>query len=68
MENAPKYPPQRVSLSANRLSAARKVIFIVSGAMKQQAVKDWRDGIAIPAAAVSPTNGVDVYLEAALLA
>lgn len=67
VENAPKYPPQRVSLSAHRLSAARKVIFIVSGAMKQQAVKDWRDGIAIPAAAVSPTNGVDVYLEAALL-
>lgn len=68
VENAPKYPPQRVSLSAYRLSAARKVIFIVSGATKQQAVKNWRNGIAIPAAAISPTNGVDVYLEAALLA
>lgn len=68
VENAPKYPPQRVSLSAHRLSMAYKVIFIVSGAMKQQAVKDWRNGIAIPAAAVRPTNGVDIYLEAALLA
>lgn len=68
VENAPKYPPQRVSLSAHRLSATRKVIFIVSGATKQQAVKKWRNGIAIPAAAISPTNGVDVYLEAALLA
>ncbi|CAG9933011.1 6-phosphogluconolactonase [Candidatus Nitrotoga arctica] len=68
VEDAPKYPPQRVSLSAHRLSAARKVIFIVSGATKQQAVKNWRNGIAIPAAAVNPTNGVDVYLEAALLA
>ncbi|CAH1905907.1 6-phosphogluconolactonase [Candidatus Nitrotoga sp. HW29] len=68
VENAPKYPPQRISLSAHRLSMAHKVIFIVSGAMKQQAVENWRDGIAIPAAAVSPTNGVDIYLEAALLA
>jgi 6-phosphogluconolactonase len=68
VENAPKYPPQRVSLSAHRLSMARKVIFIVSGTMKQQAVKDWRNGIAIPAATISPTNGVDVYLETALLA
>ncbi|RFC35585.1 MAG: 6-phosphogluconolactonase [Candidatus Nitrotoga sp. SPKER] len=66
--NAPKYPPQRISLSAHRLSMARKVIFIVSGAMKQQAITDWRNGIAIPAAAVSPINGVDIYLEAALLA
>jgi 6-phosphogluconolactonase len=68
VENAPKYPPQRISLSAHRLSAARKVIFIVSGAKKQQAVKDWRNGVAIPAATISPTSGVDVYLEAALVA
>lgn len=67
VENAPKYPPQRISLSAHRLSAARKVIFLVSGVMKQQAVRDWRNGVAIPAAAINPTNGVDVYLEAALL-
>lgn len=65
--DAPKYPPQRVSLSAHRLSAARKVMFMVSGVMKQQAVRDWRYGVAIPAAAISPANGVDVYLEAALL-
>lgn len=68
VENAPKYPPQRVSLSARRLSAARKVIFIVSGAMKQQAVTDWRNELAIPAATISPTNGVDVFLEAPLIA
>ena len=68
VESALKYPPQRISLSAHRLSAARKVIFMVSGAMKQQAVRDWRNGVAIPAATISPTNGVDVYLEAALLA
>ncbi|MEO6421138.1 MAG: 6-phosphogluconolactonase [Candidatus Nitrotoga sp.] len=67
VENAPKYPKHRVSLSANRLSATQKVMFMVSGITKQSAVRDWRCGTDIPAAAISPANGVDVYLEAALL-
>lgn len=67
VENAPKFPPQRISLSAERLSAARKVIFLVSGAAKQQAVKNWREGIIIPASTIKPAQGVDVYLETALL-
>ena len=64
--DAPKPPPQRVSLTAHRLSAARQVMFLVTGATKQQAVIDWRNGLAIPAAAITPAGGVDVYLEAAL--
>lgn len=65
--DSPKPPPQRVSLSAYRLSAARQVMFLVTGAAKQQAVTDWRNGLAIPAAAITPANGVDVYIEVALL-
>jgi 6-phosphogluconolactonase len=59
--NAPKPPPQRISMSASRLSAAHNVLFLVSGAGKQQAVNDWRAGKAIPASAIRPENGVDVY-------
>ena len=59
--NAPKPPPERVTISANRLSAAREVLYLVSGAGKQQAVDDLRAGKMIPAAAVRPENGVDVY-------
>ena len=61
--DAPKPPQQRVSLSAHRLSAARQVMFLVTGAAKQQAINDWRKGVVIPAAAIAPGSGVDIYLE-----
>jgi len=67
VKNAPKFPPQRVSLGAHRLSAARKVFFIVSGASKKSAIQHWLHGIPIPAAAIRPQDGIDVYLETALL-
>lgn len=60
--DAPKPPPARVSLSARRLAAAREVIFVVSGAGKQAALDAWRAGDAIPAAAITPAGGVDVYV------
>lgn len=65
--DAPKDPPQRVSLSARRLSRAREVLFFIDGAAKRDAVKAWREGAPIPARAITPTEGVDVLIEAALL-
>jgi 6-phosphogluconolactonase len=65
--DAPKPPPQRVSLSAARLSRARKVVFLVSGALKHRAVAAWRAGKDIPARAIAPAAGVDVLVESALL-
>jgi 6-phosphogluconolactonase len=65
--DAPKPPPQRVSLSAARLSRARQVIFLVSGESKHKAVVAWRAGTAIPGRAIAPAGGVDVMLESALL-
>jgi len=67
VHDAPKPPPDRVSLSARRLSQTRQLIFLVSGASKKQAVSDWKNGKEIPAAAIAPECGVDVYLEASLL-
>ena len=63
--DAPKPPPERVSLSARRLAAAREVIFLVSGTGKQPAVADWQAGAEIPAAAIAPGAGVDVLLDSA---
>mgnify|MGYP001034766451 FL=1 len=61
--DAPKPPPERVSLSAQRLSRADAVMFLVTGAGKRQAVADWRAGLSIPAAAITPADGVDILLD-----
>lgn len=65
--DAPTPPPQRVSLSAARLSRARQVIFLVGGESKHRAVAEWRAGKDIPARAIMPVRGVDVLVESSLL-
>jgi 6-phosphogluconolactonase len=65
--DAPKPPPQRVTLSAVRLSRARQVIFLVGGEAKHRAIVDWRAAKNIPARAITPVAGVDVLVESALL-
>lgn len=59
--NAPKPPAERITMSQNRLNHADKALFLVTGAGKQEAVDNWRAGVAIPATLISPTNGVDVF-------
>lgn len=65
--DAPKPPPERVSISAHRLGQAREVIFLVSGAGKRDAVTAWRSGQLIPATSITPALGVEVWLEQQLL-
>lgn len=65
--DAPKPPPQRVSLSAARLSRARKVLFLIEGESKRNAVTQWCANADIPAVAIRPHDGVDVLVAAALL-
>jgi 6-phosphogluconolactonase len=61
---APKPPPQRVSLSARRLSLSRQAMFLVTGGAKAAAVRAWAAGVDIPAARIAPADGVDVWLDA----
>lgn len=63
VDDAPKPPPERVSLSAARLADARQVIFMVDEAGKREAVRAWQTGKPIPAAAIRPSGGVDVLLQ-----
>lgn len=65
VRDAPKPPPERLSLSANRLARTRQVLFLVTGAGKSEAVARWKNGEPIPAAAIHCSNGVDVLLDAA---
>lgn len=62
VHDAPKPPPDRVSLSPERLSASRAVLFLVSGEGKAYAVRDWRDGVAIPASRVLG-DVTDIYVD-----
>lgn len=65
--DAPKPPPDRISLSASRLGRSREVIFIVTGEGKREAVRRWRGGESIPARSIAPEAGVDVFVEAGLI-
>ena len=60
--DAPKPPPERVSLSAARLSRAREVLFLVEGTPKRDAIARWRAGERLPASAIVPEDGVDVLV------
>jgi len=59
--NSPKPPSERVTISQNRLNNTHAVIFMVTGAGKQEAVNNWRKGVKIPATLISPANGIDIY-------
>ncbi len=50
--NAPKPPPDRVSLSADRLSRSRSVWFVVTGADKRDAIARWKSGEPLPVSSV----------------
>lgn len=65
--DAPKPLPQRVSLSASRLSRSREVLFLVAGESKHTAIARWRADEEIPARAIRPPSGVDVLFESKLL-
>lgn len=59
--DSPKPPAERVTISQNRLNNTHNVIFLVTGEGKQEAVDNWRKGVAIPATLIAPENGVDVH-------
>lgn len=60
IESAPKPPPQRISLSARRLSLSHEVLVCVAGVNKKQALVSWRAGEALPISAIRPANGLDI--------
>jgi 6-phosphogluconolactonase len=63
--NSPKPPPERVSISAKALSNTRELIFLITGANKQEPVKNWRLGHDLPVASIKPGNAVDIYIDSA---
>jgi 6-phosphogluconolactonase len=50
--DAPKPPPERVSLSATRLNRSRRVWFVVTGSGKRDALLHWKRGEKLPVSVV----------------
>jgi 6-phosphogluconolactonase len=61
--DAPKPPPERISLSASRLSRSSQVMFLVTGEGKREAVARWKNGEAIPASMISALQRVTVLVD-----
>lgn len=59
--NSPKPPSDRVTISQNRLNDTHEVMFLVTGAGKQEALNNWRKGANIPATLITGKQGADVY-------
>lgn len=63
VQDAPKPPPERVSLSPARLSRTRQCLFLIAGSDKREAVDRWRAGTGSPASRIRANEGVDVFLD-----
>jgi len=61
VSDAPKPPADRITISQNRLNHTNEVMFLVTGAGKQDAVNQWRSGEFIPATLITGKHGADVY-------
>lgn len=63
--NAPKPPPDRVSLSAGSLSDAQHVFMLITGAGKVDAVRGWKAGADLPVATIDPESGITILIDEA---
>lgn len=60
---APKPPPERISLSAARLSRSRCVWFVAVGSGKRDAVARWKSGAALPASLICGSRQTVAWLD-----
>lgn len=64
--NAPKPPPERVSLSRKALQQTQAILFLITGANKREAWQAWQAGAALPAALVAAGANTQILLEQAV--
>lgn len=63
VHEAPKPPPDRVSLSTKALSNTRETLILVTGTNKRDAVAAWKAGKPLPVAGIEGRNGVDILID-----
>lgn len=66
VHQAPKPPPERVSLTPSALVSSRAILILVTGVGKREALADWRRGVDLPVARVaSAGQRVEVLMDRA---
>ncbi len=63
VKDAPKPPPERVSLTPLALANCRNLMFLVTGKQKTAAVTQWRNGFSLPAADIEVRGEGEVLLD-----
>lgn len=61
--DAPKFPAQRVSLSAEVLGQCRQLLFIITGQDKADAVSRWQQGERLPVGLISSIGNSEVIID-----
>lgn len=65
--DSPKPPSERISLSLDALQHCRRMLVMVTGEGKREAVRDWRNGGKLPVALVSDIEQAIVLAPASLV-
>jgi len=63
VHDAPKPPPERVSLSAARLNRSRRVWFVITGAGKREALSRWKNGKPLPVSAIHGKRQTTAWID-----
>jgi 6-phosphogluconolactonase len=66
VQDAPKPPPQRISLNYSALRQSRQLIFLITGEGKRDALLRWQQGEPIPAALVASEGRLEVFSDLSL--
>lgn len=65
VHDAPKPPPERVSLSAARLNRSQRVWLVITGEGKREALMRWKNGEALPVSAIQGKQQTTAWLDRA---
>ncbi len=68
VHEAPKPPPDRISLTPRALCQSEQILLLITGAGKREAVRRWREGEDLPVAGLQCSNGIDVLIDRAATA
>ncbi len=61
--NSPKPPSERITMSVKALSNTENLFFLITGANKRDALKQWKEGESLPVSTVNAKKSLVVFLD-----